>query len=216
MLIKFLKNIGPLVKVKRFFVKSTADKYDYIFDNLKTGDIAIDCGANIGDITWKMARNGARVYAFEPNPFVFERLFKRFNKNPNITCINKAVLDENTRVKLYFHKNSYKDEVYWSTGSSVLSFKKNIDRERYCEVDAVNLVDFIENLKSKVGVLKIDVEGAECAIINALLDFGTYENIGTVLVETHDDKIPELREETEKVRRRISSMKLDNFLLDWI
>jgi FkbM family methyltransferase len=215
MLIQFLKKIGPLVRVKRFFVKSAADKYDYIFDNLKTGDIAIDCGANIGDITWKMARNGASVYAFEPNPFAFERLFKRFNKKPNVTCINKAVLNESTRVKLYFHENSHKDEVYWSTGSSVLSFKKNIDQGRYCEVDAVNLVDFIENLKSPVGVLKIDVEGAECAIINGLLDFGIYENIGMILVETHDDKIPELREETEKIRRRISSMNLDNFLLDW-
>src|SRR5215213_9742927 len=35
---------------------------------LKPGDLAIDCGANVGEITARMRASGATVYAFEPNP----------------------------------------------------------------------------------------------------------------------------------------------------
>ena len=42
--------------------------------NLKAGDIALDCGANVGKITVPMAQTGAAVYAFEPNPHAFAKL----------------------------------------------------------------------------------------------------------------------------------------------
>ena len=37
----------------------------------KPGDIIIDAGANVGDVTSKCARTGATVHAFEPNPVCF-------------------------------------------------------------------------------------------------------------------------------------------------
>ena len=39
-----------------------------IFDEIRSGDIAIDCGANVGLVTEEMSRRGAIVHAFEPIP----------------------------------------------------------------------------------------------------------------------------------------------------
>src|SRR5215471_19231611 len=46
------------------------------------GDVIIDCGANIGDVTSLFARAGATVYAFEPNPLCFSILSRRFSALP--------------------------------------------------------------------------------------------------------------------------------------
>ena len=99
---------------------------------LGVGDIAIDCGANIGDITQHLQKNGATVYCFEPNPYAFKRLKKRFLANPKVHCFEKGVFDRNDRVKLYFHELSDSDELYWSTGSSMLDFKGNILKDKFC------------------------------------------------------------------------------------
>src|SRR5437879_2510751 len=88
------------------------------FADLQPGDIAIDAGANVGDITAVMAATGATVYAFEPNPFAFKALRRRFASNPNVHCINKAVLDRAAKLPLYFHQNSRWNKIKWSNGSS--------------------------------------------------------------------------------------------------
>src|SRR3546814_4893063 len=41
---------------------------------LRPGDIAIDCGANVGRFTRPIAEGGATVHAFEPNPDAFAEL----------------------------------------------------------------------------------------------------------------------------------------------
>src|SRR3546814_13037940 len=43
---------------------------------LRPGDIAIDCGANVGRFTRPIAEGGATVHAFEPNPDAFAALLR--------------------------------------------------------------------------------------------------------------------------------------------
>ena len=42
---------------------------------------------------------------FEPDPYAFEILSKRFESRPNVTCLNKGVWKENSKTELYFHKD---------------------------------------------------------------------------------------------------------------
>lgn len=76
MLERIIKRFGFLVRAKRFFVGSSVDRYNYLFKRLHHGDFAIDCGANVGEVTRKMAKNGAMVYAFEPNPHAFAQMYR--------------------------------------------------------------------------------------------------------------------------------------------
>src|SRR5437868_3391265 len=73
---------------------------------LREGDLAIDCGANVGEITARMRSSGAEVYAFEPNPQAFTALYRRFAADAGVHCLPKAVLDSPGTVKLFFHQRA--------------------------------------------------------------------------------------------------------------
>ena len=58
---------------------------------LRSGDVALDLGANVGVYTARMAETGATVHAFEPDPDTFARLVKRVGHLPNVVLHQKAV-----------------------------------------------------------------------------------------------------------------------------
>jgi FkbM family methyltransferase len=182
-----------------------------------SGDLAIDCGANVGEVTVRLAEAGAEVHAFEPNPAAFAVLERRAGACSDIHLHPQAVLDRNGRVRLYLHRNAGEDPVRWSNGSSLLPFKSNVDPEKYIEVDAVDLGQFVLDLERPVKVVKIDVEGAECPIVERLIESAAIERIDTVVVEMHDARIPEVHDDAESLRRRIEAERLsDTIRLDWI
>jgi FkbM family methyltransferase len=182
---------------------------------LKKSDIAIDCGANVGAITENLCKSGATVYAFEPNPYAFQVLLKKFSNKPNVHCIQKGVLDCNDNLKLYLHEFSDQDQVFWSDGSSLLDFKKNILKNKYVEVEVIDLSEFIDSLNAKIKLIKMDVEGVECRILKKLINSGQISKIGHIFVETHDHKIPELKAETDEIRAIIKERDIKNVRLDW-
>lgn len=178
-------------------------------------DTAIDCGANVGNITEYLSQSGAIVYAFEPNPYAFEVLKKKFGDKPNVHCLPKGVLDRNDRMRLYLHEFSDRDEVYWSTGSSLLDFKGNILRNKFVDVEVIDLCEFIESLKRRIRILKLDVEGVECKILKKLINTRKVDDIDHIFVETHDHKISELKPETDEIRNMIKRKGIQNINLYW-
>jgi len=184
------------------------------------GDIVIDCGANVGDVSAPFVDGGATVFAYEPNTSAYEVLSDRFKDRKNIVCINRAVSDNNGTAKLYLHEHNDKDPVMYSTGSSLNSKKTNIDVEAYETIDVVDLSEVIEKIKHKLGknihILKIDIEGAECEVIEKLMDKNLLSDISYVLVETHEKKNPSLVEPTKKMIERAAKEGLTNINFSWI
>ena len=182
---------------------------------LKKTDIAIDCGANVGSITRHLCKSGATVYSFEPNPHAFKVLQNSFSNARNVHCIPKGAGNKNGRMKLYLHEHSDKDEVYWSTGSSLLDFKGNVLADKYVDVEIIDLSEFIESLNHRVRILKMDVEGVECGILEKIINTGVIDKIDYAFVETHDHKIPELKADTDAIRELIKKKRIENINLDW-
>ena len=182
---------------------------------LAPGDIAIDCGANVGTVTEQLAKKGATVHAFEPNPHAFAELERRFASAEHVHCYQHAVSDVPGNLRLFLHERSDEDEVHWSTGSSLLSQKPNVRPDKFVEVEVIDLCDFIRSLPDPVKVLKMDVEGSEVAILEKLIDTGLVHGIAHVFVETHEAKIPELRVSTSALRERIRHLRLHHINLDW-
>ena len=209
------KNVPPTIPPHLLSAESTA-----VFDVLQAGDIAIDCGASVGDVTARMSKQGATVYAFEPNPITFRQLQKRFKDTPGVTCFNQGVLDRNTQLPFYFHEDidpSREDNILVkANGSSLLSFKGNVSQKNFVEVEVIDLSEFIQKLNRPVKILKIDVEGVEYEILNKLIDTGMYRHIEHILVETHEKKIPELRSKHAALVERISVSGIKNINLNWM
>ena len=202
--------------IRRVTARRISHRNVKVFRSLSPGDVAIDCGANVGEVTARMAARGAEVFAFEPNPIAYETLCDRFEATKNVHCINKAVLDKNDTMRLFLHQRAEEDPLKWSTGSSLLECKKNVDGQNWVDVEVINIAEFINALGRNVRLMKLDVEGMEWKIINSLIDSGAINRIEKLLVEDHDEKIPELRDQGAAVRNRISELQLRQIDLRWI
>ena len=210
-----MKNINKIREIFRSENNKVSDLNDYI-ELIKSEDIIIDCGANVGNIIYPFAEIGCRIYAFEPNPYAYQKLQNKFKKYDHIYCITKAISTVNSTARLYFHENSNNDEYYWSTGSSLLKYKNNVMKNKYISVETINFSEFIKSLNQTVKIIKMDIEGAEIDVINQLINDETYKLIGQLFVETHEKKIPELFTKTNLLRKRLKDLKIDNINLNWV
>ena len=159
--------------------------------SLRRGQVAIDCGANVGEVTALFASRRAEVYAFEPNPDAYAVLLERFASTLRVRCVRSAVAATDSVAKLYLHRNAATDPLRWSTGSSLYAEKGNVDSSTAIDVETVDLSRFIAELERPVQVLKLDIEGAEIDVLGRLLDSGQLREIRHV-VNMHDNKVREL------------------------
>lgn len=181
---------------------------------LGPGDVAIDCGANVGRYTRLLARNGAEVHAFEPDPVAFEALGRAMAGHQNVTLHRAAVGAEAGRVTLYRAAAFAEDPVEHSVSSSVFADKGNVDAAAAVEVEQIDLAEFLSRFP-RVALLKLDIEGAEVPVLERLLETGLLDRIGCVMVETHEAKVPALAERTAALRQRLAAEGRAGVNLDW-
>jgi len=187
-----------------------------ILRRLNKSSIVIDCGANIGDITKKFAQTGATVYAFEPDPLAFEYLKKRFQQVPNVTLYNQGVWDKKAEIMLYKHKDQDRQEMAYTVGSSIIDSKRNVDPNKYETISVIDLSDFIRKVNQKIDVIKLDVEGAEIAILHKILQDDSYRLFDRMYVETHETKITGQKEELQNIKDTMRRKNVTNIKLNWL
>jgi FkbM family methyltransferase len=186
----------------------TAEHRSIIF-GLKDGQVAIDCGANIGVVSRAMASRGATVYAFEPNPYAFEVCQQKCRTYKTVHLVPKAVSTTDGMVNLYLHEEADKNQVAFSQGSSLLKTKTNVNPDNYREVETIDLASFIASLGMRI-------EGFEVEVIPHLISTNAIDKIDLCLVELHERKAPELLEKTLAMRAMIEERGLSKkFILDW-
>ena len=191
-----------------------------ILSMLKPEDLVLDCGANVGEITEVLAKTGAQVHAFEPDPFCFEKLTKRFKRAKNVTLHNVAVGTTDGVIQLMRAENFDENPRGASVKSTVVSGGRKIDEVDTIEVKLRNLPAFIDE-KTKEGeeiaFLKMDIEGAELELLEHMRTSGQFDIIRLTVAETHEHKFKELRARFEKLRADITAQyPISKVNLDWI
>ncbi len=181
--------------------------------------VAIDCGANVGVITSKLARTGATVYAFEPNPHCFSILKRRFMTIPRVHCINAGVMDKRCTSKFSVPgPHGPFDMIGASCAGTFDSTALNANAYSIdeIEVECIDLSEFISALGRPVRFLKLDIEGSEIAVLHRLIDSGAVDAVDLIAVETHERHMPHLLQATNILRERIKRESLDKKIrLDW-
>ncbi|MDA1192880.1 MAG: FkbM family methyltransferase [Candidatus Poribacteria bacterium] len=130
---------------------------------LKPGMTALDVGANIGAFTMVMARavgSNGRVYSFEPAEGNFGLLSRNIEVNgfAHATATRRAVADYVGTAT--FHLS---DEL--SGGHSLYDCSAT---DRAVEVDVTTLDAFFGDDPPEVHLMKIDVQGAEAAVLRGM------------------------------------------------
>lgn len=192
---------------------SAAASFHEALEGLSKGDICIDCGANVGEISKKFADRGARTYSFEPDPWSFQKLTANLQGHADVHLFNKAVGLRPGSIEFYRDAAFTEQPDLHSLASSIYP---RADREQISvRVEVEDLVAFIRSLDAPVKILKMDVEGAEVDLLEALIDEGIAAGIGHIFVETHELQFAELLDGTARLRRTVREKGLSHINLDW-
>lgn len=200
-----LPRIGPFLREL---------KYKKLFDALSNGEVAIDCGANVGKITKRMIKSGVKVYAFEPDPNAFKVLKENLKNEESVVLLNQAVSDHAGITKIYFNNRYNENPEKWSIASTLLSDKPHIDESNFASCEVIDLANFISGIEQPIGLLKMDIEGEEVKVLNRLIDLNLTNKIRNIIVETHE-RFPTLKEPTEILKKRIREQRIKNIDLSW-
>ncbi|MEP7240627.1 MAG: FkbM family methyltransferase [Devosia sp.] len=190
--------------------KSMYDFRSYIAQ-LPAGALAIDCGANVGDVTAALLKEGLRVIAFEPDPICLAQLHRRFAGDERVTIVPKAVGASSRRMPLYRQVTRGRPV---TEASSFLRMKHHRP-EPAGEIEVIDLVEFARTLGEPICLLKLDIEGAEAEVLEALLDSGVHRSIQRIFVETHERLDPALAVRIGAIRGRVSGPDFAHIDLDW-
>lgn len=200
---KWLYNNLVDYRSKKLLFSILYNWYDYDFKNLKdlmdntychyfdldilncNNETFVDIGAYIGDTTIDFInsyQNYNKIYCYEMTDDAFEKLLKNTNNYPNIKCRKKAISDKVENLKFNF--------------SNMDASANKIEEEGIFEIEAVSLD---EDIKEKVTLIKMDIEGYEQkAIIGAKRHIKEeHPKLLISVYHNHEDlwKIPKMIEE---------------------
>tara|TARA_R110002020_G_scaffold79078_1_gene198391 strand:+ start:3304 stop:4116 length:813 start_codon:yes stop_codon:yes gene_type:complete len=186
--------------------------------------IIIDCGANLGQ-GYERFKNllnlnenvDIEVYMFEPNINCYKILCEKYSDNKQITIYNKAVWNkEEERILNVEWSPSWEEseEQQGEIGGSSNILHEKFIKPSYIEdeymsewppkykqtVSCINLSKFIlENFNLTDNIhLKLDIEGAEFAVLEKLVKDDTISYLDTLAVEWHDELIKKFNKNTVK------------------
>jgi len=154
---------------------------------VKPGMIAVDCGAHIGEYTVLFARlvgSQGRVHAFEPDPRSFEILKENVSINhlDNVVLNNCALADFQGEMDFLLGGDP--------TISSLVKVDRRIRRRTVgcVRVSVTTLDSYVQETRvTRIDALKIDVEGAEEAVLNGAREVLSRLQPGLIVVECELD-----------------------------
>ena len=83
----------------------------------------------------------------------------------------------------------------------------------------IDFADFVKELVAKHGKInfvKLDIEGAEFEVLDALLEQNLHENIEYLMVETHERFFDNPETKIQALKDKIKGKNITNIYLDWI
>jgi len=180
------------------------------------GSTCIDLGANVGDITLTMAEHGARVFAFEPDPWSAAAWRTRTAGLNGVELVEAAAGVTDATVRIYRHRGFGADPATASLSTSTWAEHGDVDGASGFAVRQIDFPAWLRALDTDVHILKIDIEGGEVPLLESLLDDSRLAaRIGFVFAEMHGWIVPSLADRILALRRRTRPMRHPVIDLDW-
>lgn len=176
--------------------------------------IFLDVGAHCGQTLEEVIRDNYHfdiIHCFEPMPGEYERLREKFKTWPSSEKIifhNYGLLDRTTSLELYGTNTDM--------GASIFPNKNRMQgREKATTCKFVRASEFFaENIKeSDVVVMKLNVEGSECIILNDLLDTRECFKIDNVMIDFDIRKVPDKQNDELVLLERFKKEGFTNYSL---
>lgn len=148
---------------------------------VKEGDVVVDIGASIGYYTLifaKLVGENGKVFAFEPAPDIFALLDKNVKTNgyKNVIMKQNAVSNKTEKSKLYLCG-------YNNMAHTLCDLHDGY--HQWVEIESIKLNDYFADYNGKIDLIKLDVEGAECAAVEGLSNLLEKNKNVKIITEFH-------------------------------
>jgi len=174
--------------------------HEYLFRSERADPLIVDCGSNIGMsiLFFKALYPEARIIGFEPDEQAYALLKRNIASNglTGVQVHRAAVGMEDSTVDFFVDPE-------WS-GSLNSSTNRNLMPKKRMVVQQVRLSTFIDG---RVDLLKLDVEGAEGAVLQDLVSSGVISNVDQIIAE-YDHHIDE---NIDKLSEFLSQLEENGF-----
>ncbi len=148
-----------------------ANLTNFLLNFIESGDTVFDVGAHVGYytmLTSALVGEKGQIHSFEPTPRTFQTLKDNTSPKNNITINNNAVLDKETEIEFVDYGPKY---------SAFNSFQKRTGEEmaflsqpEKIKVKTISLDRYAAEKNLTPNFIKIDAEGAEYLILEAMVD----------------------------------------------
>jgi len=169
----------------------------WLASRLRSGDVFVDVGANLGYFTLlasQLVGPTGRVIAIEASPSIFRRLVAnvRLNSCNNVELHEVAAADRSGTVRVFLAKA----DNYGAT-----SLLESRGGRLEADVRAQPLSDIVsEETMSRVRMIKIDVEGAEALVLDGLVSrLGSARRDLEIVVEINPVALKEQGRDVEEL-----------------
>ena len=148
----------------------------------KSNPVIVDIGSHIGlsVLFFYQKFPRAKIYGYEPNPFLFKVLLENVNHNlnqKNVYLFNKAITSSDRKTRLF-----YLDRLHSSRGSFYKKNFQELKNRLKIRVSTVKFSKIITVLKN-INILKIDTEGTEYELLPSLVKYS--DRIEFLIMEVH-------------------------------
>jgi len=145
------------------------DSTRFVIRHLGEHSHCIDIGANFGYFTCIMARRAwrGRTIAVEADPELFEQLRDNIHINWSekaVTALNRAAADRAGTLRFWRRRSRAANTSIVLPDAEALAITGEPPPEPF-DVEAIRVDDLLDELKGRVDLLKIDVEGAEPLVL---------------------------------------------------
>lgn len=132
-----------------------------------------------------------KIYAFEPDPEIFQKLVSRFEGRDNLICINSACSETSGKKTLYVTENRHSSSLSELSDYSLQhGFSGGKESFKTFEVTSINLHEFlIKNQIDYIDTLITDCQGSDLSILKTIKSFIDERKIGEIFCETHANSI---------------------------
>jgi FkbM family methyltransferase len=162
-----------------------------LVEHLRPGQTFVDVGANHGYFTVVAARlvgPTGRVFAFEPNPPVFEQLSEHVARNrlTNVTTERTALASRDGALELFVSACAGNSGLSSITPGSHAFTSGSLDRDSRVQVRATTFDRWRqERGLDRIDLMKIDVEGAETLVLQGMTETLASAPPARIICESH-------------------------------
>ena len=160
---------------KSVFINPEIGLMTYLYSYLPSR-VALDVGANVGEISESLLKCGYEVYAFEPYLPVFEKLQTSLRHYPEFHALNLAIGSEDKTMQLHIASDLSETAKHGNPSRfnslvphAMLEDLKFADSIQV-QVRSLASLHQSSEIPAQIGLVKIDTEGFDIEVIQGMAD----------------------------------------------